>query len=122
MASSDSTLTPEQIREVLDYDPITGRFTWKPREGDEHTYFNEAHAGKEAGHKRTKESESKRITIRKQRYYANRLAWILETGADINPKTHVLYHRNGDLEDTSFDNLELLTKAEFAGRRAEPQA
>src|SRR5690625_1786543 len=53
MAKADS-ITPEMLRELIDYDPNTGKLFWKPRPAEmfktkrAHGAWNARYAGKEA--------------------------------------------------------------------------
>jgi HNH endonuclease len=87
----------ERVREVLDYDPTTGQFTWKVnRRGT-------ARAGSFAG----VWNKYLRIPIDNIKYPANRLAWYLITGID--PGESVVDHRDGDVTNNIFSNLRLAT-------------
>ena len=64
-------LTPERLREVLDYDPETGAFTWLKQL--KHT----RPIGSKAG---TLRGNYMQIGIDQTRYYAHRLAWFWANG------------------------------------------
>jgi hypothetical protein len=91
-------LTFEQVSELLEYDPVTGIFLWKPRPiGGS---FNTQYANKEAGHIMSKGHIF--IWLHGKNYYAHRLAWLLVTGSwPINEVDHI----NGVKSDNSFVNL-----------------
>jgi len=75
-----NTLTVERLREVLDYAPGTGIFTWKPRveTGRGATIFNKRFAGKQAG---CPDAYGYiQLSIDRGRYKAHRLAWPLARG------------------------------------------
>lgn len=83
MAKKD--LTVERVRELLDYNPDTGDFHWKPRP---------------AGHKRKSGYVS--IHIDGCEIKAHQLAWFLTTGEW--PET-LIDHINGDPSDNRISNL-----------------
>lgn len=66
-----TTLTAERLREVLDYDPLTGMFTWKVRR-------NKQSAGSIAGS--PDRQGHIRIGIDGRDYAAHRLAWLYVHG------------------------------------------
>lgn len=83
-----------QLRQLLNYDPETGEFTWKI------SISNRAPAGSEAG---TVGALGYRyIGIRGHRYLAHRLAWFYQTGRW--PKKNI-DHINGAPSDNRFSNL-----------------
>jgi hypothetical protein len=103
--------TQEQIKKVLDYDQITGVFTWKKRPiemfkqgiGQTRAYntFNSRYAGKKAG----KYDENGYLSIVvypiKTRCLAHRLAWILIHGYD----PIEVDHKNRNNSYNPIDNL-----------------
>ena len=100
MIDRDGPLTVERLRQVLDYDPETGAFTWKGN-------------GRNAG------GLSARgyilICIDRRRYYAHRLAWLHVKGewpADF------LDHEDLDKANNRFANLRSCSKSQnHANRR-----
>ncbi len=69
-------LTQEILKQLLDYDPLSGIFTWKTRNPDKGG-FNKQFAGKVAG---TKKSGYIRIQINGKPYDAHRLAFLYMEG------------------------------------------
>jgi hypothetical protein len=65
-------LTVECVKELLDYNPLTGIFKWKI------SLSNRVAVGSEAGTVNNDGYVS--ISIRGMRYYAHRLAWLYMTG------------------------------------------
>ena len=66
-----------ELRSLLDYEPETGIFRWKWRDGVP-AIWNEKNAGKVAG---TRIGDGYvGIRIRSRPYYAHRLAWLYMTG------------------------------------------
>ncbi len=72
MSKSNSTLTAERVREVLDYDPETGVFTRRTRSGPR------VWVGDVAGFKRP--DGYMQIKIEARAYLSHRLAWLWVTG------------------------------------------
>lgn len=70
--TSKPTLTVERLRDVLNYDPLTGIFRWR-RAGSRHT------AGKVAGHVDAVDGY-RRIYVDVRLYKAHRLAWFYVYG------------------------------------------
>lgn len=93
MAKND--LTAQRLREVLDYDPDTGVFTWKARLGGRRL------AGQPAGIV-NKAIGYAVIGLDGCRYYAHRLAWMFVHGRW--PILHI-DHINGDRADNRIANL-----------------
>lgn len=95
------TLSVERLREVLDYDPETGVFTWKFRP-EARKEWNTRYAGKEAG------SVSRYLNIRigTITHQAHRLAWLHVYG--IWPKDQI-DHKDGDKLNNRLENLREVT-------------
>lgn len=114
MAKRDS-ITPELIRELLDYDPETGVFTHKPRRAehipDEWALrrWNERYAGTVAGG-RDKDGYTL-IAIFKIKYRAHRLAWAIMTG-EMLPRRTKIDHENGICDDNRWANLRIATSSQ----------
>lgn len=101
----------ELIRTLLDYDPTTGVFRWKPRTPDmfetelhttEHMCktWNSRYAGNIID---TKDRNGyTQIIIFKRKYRANRIAWLYITGCW---PTDLIDHDNTNTSDDRFDNL-----------------
>lgn len=86
------------VREVLHYNPSTGRFTWRagPKSGTA--------AGSIGG-------RYVQIMITKKNYLAHRLAWLYVHGY---PPVHEIDHMNGDPRDNRINNLRPASKAQNA--------
>lgn len=104
-------ITPEIVRELLQYDPETGIFTWKERKPHrcksqhECNRWNSRHAGKRAGRigiNRKNGYQNRHITILGNSMLEHRLAWLWMT--DI-PLPMEIDHRNRDATDNRWDNL-----------------
>jgi hypothetical protein len=97
--------TAERVRELLNYDPETGVFTW--REG---ANLGKGHGrrkpGGEAGCKGARYTI---LSIDGQHVYAHRVAWLYMTG-EWPPAT--VDHRNRDTYCNRWANLRLATIAE----------
>lgn len=82
-------LTQEILRELLDYDPDSGRLTWKPREREWFNNYriyrswNSRYAGSEAGSLSVNKRGYRRriLSIKKKRYKEHRIIWLYMTGS-----------------------------------------
>ncbi|AOG25256.1 HNH endonuclease signature motif containing protein [Acidovorax sp. RAC01] len=70
-----ANLTAQRLRELLNYDPETGIFTWKVNAGR----WGRIKAGTETGSPDL--TGHLRIQVDGTLYYAHRLAWLMQTGA-----------------------------------------
>lgn len=106
-------LTAERLREVLDYDPDTGIFTWKMRIGS-------AVAGKEAGCvvRYSDRLSYKQLQVDGRLDTAHRLAWLYVYG---EWPSELIDHKDGDGLNNRIDNLRLANKAQNSINRG-PQA
>lgn len=105
-------ITPELCRQLLRYEPETGRLFWLPRSRD---YFatdrscnvwNSRFAGKEA---MTATSRGYRIgMIANVMVKAHRVAWAIEYGE----WPEVIDHINGDPSDNRIENLRSVSQSE----------
>lgn len=106
MKAKDTNITPDLVRAILDYDPLTGRFIWKVRT-DVRKEWNTKHSGKEAG---TLDYHGYfRIKILDQRVMAHRLAWMHYYG---ERPVEQIDHINLNRSDNRIDNLRLATRSE----------
>lgn len=95
------TISAEEARQLLDYNPETGVFTWRvQRRGT-------ARVGSIAG--RVDSGGYIQIAIYGRRYQAHRLAWMIVHGAW--PEKHI-DHINGKRRDNRLCNLRLATQSE----------
>jgi hypothetical protein len=96
-------ISAQEVRELLDYDPATGVFTWrKDRRG-------KAKVGDRAGS--VVDGGYTLISINDRLYKAHRLAWLLVHGEW--PAVHI-DHINRDGSDNRISNLRLVSDAENA--------
>lgn len=110
------SVTYSEIRELLDYDPITGHFTWRER-GEKYiphpiarATFNKRIAGARAGSiKLNKQSgyRYRRIRVLGKTYMESRLAWVWMTGSE---PPEEIDHINRDPMDNSWSNLRASTR------------
>ena len=95
-----TTLTQTRLKQMLNYDPITGLFTWRQKPSDRIV------VGATASNI-CKRHRYVRIGLYGKRYMAHRLAWFYMTGSwpenDID-------HRNGKRADNRLANLRPATK------------
>lgn len=111
-------ITAERARELLNYEPETGVFTWKERPvsdfvsgvhgpAQECKRWNSRYAGIEAG--RYDAKGYRVISIGHKPFLAHRLAWLIVSGEW--PAEHI-DHRNGDPADNRITNLRECSHAE----------
>lgn len=99
-------ITAEEVRELLDYDPETGVFTWRERsrkmcKSDRaRNAWNSKLAGKIAGSLNALGYVT--IALHKHAYYAHRLAWLHVYGRWPKAETD---HRNEVKSDNRISNL-----------------
>lgn len=86
-------ITVERLKELLNYDPETGVFTWKINKG-------RSLKGSEAGS--VKHHGYRRIVLDGKRLYAHRLAWLITYG--VWP-SHSVDHINRQRDDNRIANL-----------------
>jgi HNH endonuclease len=96
-----SIVTAERLRELLNYDPETGVFTWRLADGRLVT------GGDVAGTRHSRGYIV--ISVGGRRYFAHRLAWLYVTGAW---PTHHIDHVNGVAHDNRIANLREATPAQ----------
>lgn len=94
-------LTQERLKELLNYNPDTGIFTWLASSG------NGTHAGAIAGS--YDKDGYRKIAINRTGYRAHRLAWLFTFG--VHPACQI-DHINMDKEDNSILNLREATHSE----------
>jgi hypothetical protein len=95
-------ITADKLRAVLDYDPATGVFTWRPRavSSREAWRWNANFADKIAGYAQPDGRRS--IVVFGSRCYEPNLAWLHVTG---EWPDYPLRHVNGNFSDNRFANL-----------------
>lgn len=100
------TITQEQLKSFLTYDPITGRFFRKAPRGTEN----------DDGSIRFPESSRvKMIALLGASYTAARVAWLYVTG-EIPPSGKIISFRNKDSEDFRFTNLYITDRSVLKAR------
>lgn len=92
-------LTSERLREILEYSPTTGEFTWKV---DKRGHIRR---GMLAGS--IDPRGYRRIAIEQKFYYAHRLAWLWVHGET----PEMIDHANLDKSDNRISNLRLADKS-----------
>jgi AP2 domain. len=106
------TLTAAYLRERLIYDPETGVFTWRRKDGPgkDNARWNSRYAGRQAGSIDSLDGYV-RIRIDGRLYKAQRLAWLYHYG-DWPPA--VLDHRDRNRSNNAIANLRLASLADNA--------
>lgn len=97
----------ERLKELLDYDPETGVFTYKVR------VARRVKIGDEAGYVNTVGYRIMSIDGRK--YAGHRMAWIYKYGED--PIGLDIDHKDGDRTNNRIDNLRLATRSQNTTHR-----
>ncbi|MFA4974657.1 MAG: HNH endonuclease [bacterium] len=118
----------ELIRRILDYNPETGEFRWKPRavemfENGAQTaaqscaIWNARYAGKVAGCMNNNGYLVVRISRRC--YFAHRIAWLIVTGEWPNGDVD---HKNLDKSDNRWNNLREATRSQNLANKRTPSS
>jgi len=110
-ARLDDPLTAAQLRSLLDYDPETGIFTWRPRRvlTQYDKTWNARYAGTKAGTPTVPKGYTQ-IMVNGRLYLAQRLAFLWMTGEW--PKSEEIDHFNEDRADNRFSNLREATSSQ----------
>ena len=103
------------FHDVLEYDPESGTFRWKHRNGMP-KQWTKRYAGKPAGN--VEPRGYVRIRIDGKSYYAHRIAWSMLGGADAKDIDHI----NGNRSDNRACNLRAATRSQniFNQGRGDP--
>lgn len=102
-------MTPDQLREAVDYNPETGEFTWR-RRPDRSVQWNGRHAGKQTGWR--DHNGYIIVNINDRHWRAHRLAWLYMMG---EWPEHDIDHINGDPQDNRLVNLRAATRSQNSG-------
>ncbi|HLX18453.1 MAG TPA: HNH endonuclease [Bradyrhizobium sp.] len=96
-----ANLSAAFVRSVLDYDPVTGRLTWRLR-SDRLRAWNSRFVGRETG--TSYQYGAKQVRINDRLYLAHRVAWLHHYG---EWPVSGIDHINGDPGDNRIVNLRL---------------
>lgn len=111
MSAAHSTPTQDRLKELLNYDTISGIFTWRVNRCN-------VKAGSVTGCKAN--NGYLLIRVDRKAYLAHRLAWCYVHGQDEIPP--LIDHKNGIKTDNSIDNLRPGTKVTNGQNRHSAQA
>lgn len=104
-------ITPELLRQLIEYDPLTGLLVWLPRA--DNLAFTSRWAGNPAlAYTDTNGYLYGRVMF--QRVYAHRAAWMIETGETPDDIDHL----NGVRNDNRFVNLKDASRSHNMRNRA----
>lgn len=109
----DDPLTADQLRSLMDYDPETGRFTWRPREvrSQYDKTWNTRYAGMVAG-TLTVPKCYVQIMVLGRLYLAQRLAFLWMTGEWPDPEPD---HQDTNPWNNAWANLRQATRSQQLG-------
>lgn len=96
-----TNLSADRLREVVDYDPETGRFTWRVSTSRKIVVGSQAGTSRKDGYRV--------IRIYGTNYYAHRLAWLYVTGSWPN---QTIDHRDLDPSNNRFGNLRVANQSQ----------
>ena len=101
----------DKVKQLLDYNPETGEFTWKMTRGPKPV-------GSQAGQRWV---DYIRIKIDGKSYQAHRLAWLILTGKD--PGNTIVDHKDLNKQNNRANNLRLRTISQNSAStmRGEPK-
>lgn len=97
--SSDDLVTAERVRELMNYDPITGSLTWR-------VSFPSAPAGRIVGHRN---QGYLRCKIDGRKYVVHRIVWLYVYGCF---PSKMVDHINGIRDDNRITNLRSVDAAQ----------
>ena len=111
-----SPLSAEYLRSRVNYDPLTGIFTWRERSDIENLRVRRSWNGKHVGCVVGNPDGQGYLqtSIDGRRYRLHQLAWLYATG-EWPPET--VDHKNGKRDDNRLDNLRLATNQQNQSNR-----
>ena len=101
----------DRLREILDYDPVTGSLTWSQN------HPTNPYKGKPAGYSHPKKGRPK-VKIDQKHYHTGRIVWMWFYGED--PGDKYVDHIDRDTTNNALDNLRLATTAQNAANAIHP--
>ncbi len=106
----DTRVSPEKLRELLEYNSETGRLFWKERAWGSKT-FNTRFAGKEAFTNVNRKGYLQGVLLTYNHLLAHRVAWAIHYG-EWPPMGYQIDHINQVKTDNRISNLRIATASE----------
>lgn len=112
--ANHAPITAEYVRSRIDYDPETGRLTWKPKPVQTHfeKIWNTRFAGKPITSR--KDTGHIQFSLDGRFYLAHRIAWLIAYGEFPNSE---IDHENGVPDDNRLSNLRTATRSQNGSNR-----